>query len=300
MRPTAFALCIGLSVSTALSDRWRVAEQTTYSSESETYALQVTPAAKPWETPGHCRGTLLRTHGQEGEEAWSRSLVNNCAPVKAFVADCGRYVVTMDEWGSVGELAVVVYDCKGKLIKVLSLVSLGVSENDPQIERSVSSYWWSKNSICFFGPEEEHFFIRLHWGQTVAIRLSDGIPINDEGRMVWQGVSLKAHDWDRLADYGTRKTAECALELMQSSSPSERELGAMVTGQMKLRAGIPRLRELLSDSSHHHLKPSEGPWQRVYGVRERALTALQEMGEDAEGVVTRVTLEEAPDGVSNK
>ena len=86
-----------------------------------------------------------------GTEIWSRFLINNHSPVRVFVSDSGKYVVTMDEWHSVGELPVVVYGQRGELIRVHSTDSLGLKDDVLQITITASSYWWNEDSVIFSG-----------------------------------------------------------------------------------------------------------------------------------------------------
>ncbi|WP_146462338.1 hypothetical protein [Rubripirellula tenax] len=155
--------------------------------------------------PGHCRGILYRLNGEKRNEIWSRFLVNNHAPVSVFVANTGNYVVTMDEWHSVGELPVVVYGKRGELVRVHSTDSLGLKDDIEHIKQTVSSYWWNEDSTSFFGPEGETFFIRLHWGKLLMLELRDGDLMDDEWYEIAKGWAMPEKKWKALHDYAKQK-----------------------------------------------------------------------------------------------
>jgi hypothetical protein len=78
---------------------------------------------------------------------WERTFVNEIAPMDVLIADDGRYVVTIDDYGrtGLGDNAVVIYDAEGKLMNRYKLSDfLSQEEIDgPEIPRSASSIFWA-------------------------------------------------------------------------------------------------------------------------------------------------------------
>jgi len=118
-------------------DSWTAPEATRYLSANGRFVFRVTPDKKQPPRVGWCLGELCKI--EEGTETalWRRYLVNNRAPVAAMVADSGVCVVTMDEWGHLGMLPLVLYDSQGGLIKVHNLESL--FQGKVIFERTVSA-----------------------------------------------------------------------------------------------------------------------------------------------------------------
>jgi len=186
MKTKLIALMIGFFVvlgTALLADEWGPIEQTEFFSPNKRYMLKIVPREDWPIKPGYCKATLFKIDGRERKGIWSRYLINNHAPVRVFVADSGEYVLTMDEWHSVGELPVVIYGPRGDLIRVHSTDSLGLKNDVEHIKKTVSSYWWNEGLISFFGPEEETFFIRLHWGKLVLLGLEDGDLMDEDSRL---------------------------------------------------------------------------------------------------------------------
>jgi len=189
-------------------DSWGPITKFEFRSENGRHLLRIEPHDNWPDKPGHCRATLYRDDGDKRTELWSRFLINNHAPVKVFVSNSGRYVLTMDEWHSVGELPVVIYGRRGYLIRVHNTDSLGLKDDIEHITRSVSSYWWNENSTSFFGPDGETFFVRLHWGKLVMLDLSSGDLMDDDWYDIARGWRMPKTKWKSLHDYARREVAK--------------------------------------------------------------------------------------------
>jgi hypothetical protein len=264
------------TILTALADEWSWPEETDYNSSSGNYVFKTCPEKK-FTGPGHCQGTLFKVNGKKKKEIWSRCLINNAAPFNVFVSDSGEYVVTMDESGQLGTLPLVIYGRNGSLVAVHSTESLGLLKDDIlNIKMSVSSFWWSEDSISFFGPEDKVFFIRLHWKKIMTVNLSDG-RLCDKNYI---------DSNDRIRSYADDKIRKITIVRLNSKLPEERSTGALVAGQLCIRETIPRLKELLEDNSSYDCKSGDDPWQTVYYIRKRAKEALEQMGVTVEGIVT--------------
>jgi hypothetical protein len=283
-------LLMTLSAVQSRADQWTLPTKCEISSNNGKYVFVVTPHVG-WSTkPGHCLGALFRVDGKKRTEIWSRHLINDVSPVKVFVADSGKFVVTMDEWYEVGKLPVVIYDFRGGLVRVHTTDSLGLKEDILHIEQSVSSYWWNTDSLSFWGPEDKTFIIRLHWGKTLLLWLQDdGDLMDDEWYGLRRGWAMSETEWKAIHDFSDKKIRKDGLALLDSKDASERKIGASICGQMKITSAIPRLKELLKDDQYCESTSTLISWTRVYYVRKAAKDALEAMGETVKGVTFEKT-----------
>jgi hypothetical protein len=266
----------------AHADTWRAAEKAEFFSENRKYMLKIEPHPDWANKPGHCRATLFRGK----KEIWSRHLINNEAPVRVFVADSGQYVLTMDEWGNVGKLPVVIYGPIGELVRVHSTDSLGFKgDSVGHIKRSISSYWWNEDSVSFFAPGDEKFFIRLYWGKWIVLDLGSGALFEKE-QTFFRDDLRRDHEqeWKKLVQYRQKTLAKHAIRLLGPEIAEDRKTGALVSGQEKLREAIPALRKLLDDKEYGSTYTGKD-WTRVYYVRKAAKEALEAMGEKVQPVI---------------
>lgn len=111
-------------------------------------------------------------------------LVNEVAPVTALVSDDGQYLVTFDNWHSLGygDDAIVIYRTGGSLIRSLSLESVLTSKDIEVLPRSISSIQWGAEHYI---DESGHllvlriarctgFGLCLEKPAQVALHLADG------------------------------------------------------------------------------------------------------------------------------
>jgi len=277
-----------LATPLSLADIWGPIEQTEFSSENGKHLLKISPHAYGPLRPGHCRATLYAVEGARRTEVWSRFLINDHAPVDVFVSDSGEYVLTMDEWGHVGKLPVVMYGERGQLIRVHSTDSLGLSDD---METTVSSYWWNLDAISFFGPEEEVFFIRLHCGKWIVLELRTGNVLQKE-KTFFRDELRKQHEqkWKTLEEYREKALAEHAIQILSSADAHDRKTGALVCGQEKLTRAIPKLRRLLADRAWFTLSSGTESTIVLY-ARQAAKGALEAMGQRVGKVVTTLPVQ---------
>jgi hypothetical protein len=278
--PILAAVCLAALGRTALADQWSPAQRKEYASENGQFIFRVTPSPV-WSAPGHCKGEPFRILGGKRARAWSRDLINNEAPVRAYVTNSGHHVVTMDEWGQVGRFPVVVYGHNGELVAVHSTESLGLGQDGQHIVKSVSSYWWNANALVFFEPREEVLCIRLHWGKMLLIKLIDGEVMSHEWYEHRRDWDPDARRWPELMKYAARHSGELATKMLVSKEPEERQTAAIVAGRLQLREAIPALNALLSDEAFYwSSKSARFFWGmgRCYYVREAATEALEQMG----------------------
>lgn len=140
----------------AAADSWSIPERQTYFSADRRMRLVVTPnralARRYLEGPdsaenpaANARGRLERRGAdRRWRLVWERPLVNEVAPVSALVADSGDYVVTFDNWGSVGggDNVVVIYGADGRLVRTMSLTDFLPEDYILTLPQTFSSIWW--------------------------------------------------------------------------------------------------------------------------------------------------------------
>lgn len=149
---------LALAPCTVAADSWALPGIETYVSETGDFSFTVEPLALASQlsyfeekSKGNAdvgaaseypKGRLV---SKSGEVLWERKLVNEVSPVSALVSADGRYVVTFDNWHSVGygSDVVVIYGPSGRLIRKLSLEDLVGPQRAADFPRSVSSIWWS-------------------------------------------------------------------------------------------------------------------------------------------------------------
>ncbi|MHC4445691.1 MAG: hypothetical protein ACYTF1_18365 [Planctomycetota bacterium] len=256
----------------ATADSWGPVDKTQFASENGKHLVKIT-LHDEWPTqPGFCKADLLRTKDGKQDLVWSRYLINNHAPVRVYVTNSGRYVVTMDEWHEVGTFPVVVYGVNGSLVHVHNLESLGLREDLLHIKMTVSSTWWNENALVFFGPEEEILVIRLHWGRLLLIDLHTGRLLEKNDWMINKPKML-----DRFIAQESKKRV---LSLLRSGDPEDRETGAIHAGQLGIQEAQPLLRELVAYDDAYYSEFSGigvllGKGRRVYYVCEAAEKALK-------------------------
>lgn len=147
----------------AMADSWLPARVQTYASPDGEHRLTVIPrgitsplgyfedkvdgkepAGQRPGAPTQPRGVLEQRVGAGWETVWARPLVNDVSPVNALVAPGGAFVVTFDNWHSVGygDDVVVIYGRDGSLIRTLPLSDILPERYIRTLPHSVSSMHW--------------------------------------------------------------------------------------------------------------------------------------------------------------
>jgi hypothetical protein len=156
---------VALSPGPACADSWALPSTKTYLSCNSAYRLTVEPRqlenqlrffedkVAGVEPSGQSaagraspQGILeRRTGADEWSPVWSGPLVNDVSPVSALVSASGDYVVTFDNWHSMGfgDDVVVIYGGDGRLIRSLALTDILPEAYVGALPRSVSSLHWS-------------------------------------------------------------------------------------------------------------------------------------------------------------
>jgi hypothetical protein len=134
------------------ADTWAAPQTTTYDSANGTRRFTTIPPGHPGnpETDrkkARCFGRLEEKQ-KDGSYTlvWEKQLSNAVSPVSALVGDGGDYVVTFDNWHSMGRgnNVVVIYGPKGKLVRELGLHDFLTGDEVMRLPISVSSTWWGE------------------------------------------------------------------------------------------------------------------------------------------------------------
>ncbi|MFN7939672.1 MAG: hypothetical protein U0R19_40475 [Bryobacteraceae bacterium] len=186
---------------------------------------------------------------------WNAPLVN--LPGRFFVAPSGRAVVTMDLWCGSGTDALVFYGPSGKLVKRYEQAEgvLIFPSESAWVERSVSSYWWSRGSFGQFTAGGEFFWLWFPWGRVMIFEASTGEIVDEKA------IRL---DMER----GRGMILSTAQVLAKSAEPRDRIAAARLAGWLKGEAAGPVLKGLLRDPYYeddHLLQPEGDTWGRLKG-----------------------------------
>lgn len=194
--PGWLVLVFGLWSAPAAADTWPLPADKTYASDNAMFRLVVEPGSLSGERRAPSGSLEKRSRDGGWRRIWARPLVNLHAPVSAIVANAGDFVVTFDNWHSLGhgDDVVVVYDARGGVVASLALDDFLPSDIVQALPRSSSSIWWGgEHQFNDVGdavmlevavPElrgipraERHFRVRLDLasGKTTVVRNMDWI-----------------------------------------------------------------------------------------------------------------------------
>ncbi|MCH8807072.1 MAG: hypothetical protein IH986_13410 [Planctomycetes bacterium] len=103
---------------------------------------------------------------------WTTKLVNEIAPVRAFVRNDGRFVVTLDEFRRGGARhALVVYGADGKLVREFGLADLLVRADWKHVKVRKRDIEWLTGARFAFEQKPAQFVIKSRWGRQIRIDL---------------------------------------------------------------------------------------------------------------------------------
>lgn len=181
MRVVCIVIYLVLNLSfTTTADTWAPPKTKDYFSENNKFFVRIVPKkipekynqwknAKPEDkkyftktdtTIIPCHGIMYKLTLTGDSVIWRKELVNEIAPVNVFVSNSASYILTFDNWYSMGhgENVMVQYDNNGDLVKSYKLedISPFPIENYPM---SISSIWW-RCDLKFI--KEEKFEICFH------------------------------------------------------------------------------------------------------------------------------------------
>jgi hypothetical protein len=149
------------------ADSWPQPKPRIFAQTQGEYAFKILPVGT--------EGVFL-TLDESGKEKviWQAKLVN--LPVRAIVAESGKFVITLDTWASVGyEHCLVVYGEKGKVVADFKLEDLLTAKEIENLPSTAGSRWWTDKDIAEFEDlsRQDEFVIRMkHKGWTKVLRLT--------------------------------------------------------------------------------------------------------------------------------
>jgi TonB family protein len=158
-------MLMGAFIFSANADTWRLPKKEKYYSPNKKHYLEVTPkklesqlkyfedkvdgqdnaGALKGVKDNRAKGAFYSRRDDGGySRKWKFPLVNEVSPVSAVVSSNGDYVVTFDNWHSVGygDDVVVIYRSNGELIKKFGLEDLLTEGDIETLPHSVSSIRW--------------------------------------------------------------------------------------------------------------------------------------------------------------
>ncbi|MCK4342744.1 MAG: hypothetical protein KAY37_13585 [Phycisphaerae bacterium] len=153
-------------------------------SENKHFVLRIEPG-RPGRAGRSCQATLFKRseRNQRGRKVWERALVNDVAPMAAFIRNDGRFLVTLDEYRCGGARhALVVYGAQGQLLRHFLLQDLLSKSDWEHVKVSRREVSWLKDARCAFADEQGRFIIELKWGRTVRIDLKMLQVVGEDGR----------------------------------------------------------------------------------------------------------------------
>ncbi len=144
---TVLFICLWLVFT---GDSWMMPEKRTIKSENGNYEFTIIPknygGMLVCSARESCYGYFLSKI--TGKYLWRYGLPYGLSPVFVKVANSGKRVVTIDEWGKMGygDNVVVVYGSEGQIIKRYTLEQILSPLQIYSVMHTVSSIWWYRDS----------------------------------------------------------------------------------------------------------------------------------------------------------
>jgi len=261
------------------ADDWEAPKQRNYESENEQYVFRVTPNTDlPWR-PGRCRGALYVKHGKELKLQWERPLVNNLAPYFAVVSDSGKYVVTLSEYAELNSLPVVFYGPLGDVINVYGKLDHIVPRSALRgVEGSMSGFFWLEHALCFFGPSDDNFVIRMCTGKVLVFETDNGEQIDEKWRHKYRSFPGHIDKYEIPERELKELILMKALRLVSSNDPADMKEGRFTLGQYRDKESIGMIRRAMKDETAIIVERAKRKL-RQYPIRRAAKEVLKAAGE---------------------
>lgn len=191
-------LLMWLLASPSCADDWGLPTAKSYESVNGTYVFRTTPGFD--QTPprlGRCLGQLYKKVGDELRLEWERYLINNIAPHRACVANSGKYVVTIGEWGNFDELPVVFYGASGALLNVHGRLDQVIPHRI--ITRAILEHdTWIAGSRFLFGADDATFIVRINVGYLICFETRNGELMDERWKKKWHSFAEKMRLWNQV------------------------------------------------------------------------------------------------------
>jgi hypothetical protein len=204
-----------------------------YVSANGAYVFRVIPNwGKMPPQLGTCRGQLYLRANSELKLQWERPLINDIAPACAFVADSGKYVVTVCEWVDEQnlDLPVVIYGHHGSLVNVWGRLDQ-IDSSLRGFHSTENGFAWLHGSLFLFGPDDATFIIRTGVGHIFVFRTERGELIDDRWKELRGSFPDNIKLYDQLQANAKKLVLHEAIILKQSDNPRSRKLGELILSQ---------------------------------------------------------------------
>lgn len=223
----AALFAIGFLPHIVQADSWEPPETRVTTSSSGAYRVTIVPPITDAEStqPGarkRAHARIERRLGGRFALAWEQGLVNRVVPTNALIANDGAYLVTFDNWGSVGmgPDVVVIYRRGGELVRKLSLEQILPAEYVRHLPRGYSSIWWSgkhrlleRDTVLELRANEPNPHTFSAEDVPVArVRLADGSLLPPEGPE-WERAMAKVQELEakRQAKWEEKRREHASL-----------------------------------------------------------------------------------------
>jgi hypothetical protein len=156
------------------ADSWPGARPQVFVSANGAYVFRTRPPQLAnWS--GKAQGTVVTMDAGGAETViWMRELVN--IPVRAFITDDGKHVVTFDTWAKLGyEHSLVIYGERGAIIADHDLEALlSADEIASSVVHTATTRRWLQGATIGFDNERNMIAITFPWRRTLRVSLSTG------------------------------------------------------------------------------------------------------------------------------
>jgi hypothetical protein len=230
-----FALLMWVPLLAAAADEQRPLREAR--SENGQYLLRV-EAGRPGRAGHPCEATLYAQaeRGAAKRRAWQRTLVNDTAPVLAFVRNDGHYVVTLDEYRRGGARnAVVIYGAEGELLRHFLLPDLLGKPDWAQVKTGRHELNWLDGARCVFDDAAEQFVINLKWGRRIRIDLRTLRVVREGETTSVELAAIPAAILNELLTHAAADTARTPadrLAELAQMTPAERAQADAIAAQL--------------------------------------------------------------------
>jgi hypothetical protein len=232
------------------ADDWGLPTAKSYESVNGTYVFRTTPEfGQAPRRLGRCLGQLFKKVGDELRLEWERYLINNIAPHRAYVANSGKYVVTIGELGNFNDLPVVFYGRPGVVINVHGRLDQLVPPR--MIARATLEHHnWIDGSLFFFGADDATFMIRVNVGYLICFETDNGELMDKRWRKKWHSFAEQMRLWNQVDADMRRSIITESLRLLTSEHSAERATGSFVLTQYTDLQSVATLRRIAEDKEN--------------------------------------------------
>ena len=221
--------------------------QADYYSANRAYVLHITPDQNQPARQGWCLAAVVQVERDGADSCLGTVPHQQRRSGERLVADSGKYVVAVGDWGQLDTVPLVVYGAQGEVRKLLTSDTPLPGVTTAEYGAAVLGDG-SMRALLYFGPGDTTLFIHLAGNDTYTLWLEDGLLTDrDWYSFATNNCGMSREDCEALKAFAGKRLAELAMEYIQSADARLRETGAIVAGELHLRDAIPQLQQLLQD-----------------------------------------------------